>query len=280
MKKILYTKDFNEKIKEPVNVILSPEFYWIKKINIPIKSLKDAKKLAKSSFNLKGDFFYDAFKLKDKFFAVAIPKKLNLKIDKKYIKSIRIAQIEFFDFECIKVNENYYLKKIDDLIFFFPTPSKNCIPLKEALEKIKLSNKTFSQKINKTLLVYAGIIFILLNSALLIKAYSNNLEAKKLSLKTENFLKKHNLPPTSFQLNSILNDLKTKVKKQEKIKKDLEFFSKTPLKKEEYYQRLSFDSKNYYVKIHTSKNLDFYFKKHFKILSSNFSKNTYKAKLK
>ncbi len=281
MKTILYTKKFNENIKEKVNIILSPEFYWIKKIDIPIKSIKDAKKLAKSLFDLKGEYVFEAFKIKNTFFAVALPKKLNLNIDKKYINSIRIAQIEFFDFECIKVDENYYLRKIDDLIFFFPSSDKNCILLEDVLKKIKLSKHTFSlERMNKTLLIYTVVIFLILNSSFLIKTYSNQKEAQKIYIKTREFLKKNSLPLTSFELESILNELKSKVKKEKNIKKALEIFSNTPLKKGEFYKKISFDSKNYYIEIHTSKNLDFYFKKYFKIISSASEKNLYKAKLK
>jgi len=60
---ILYTKDFNEYINESVNLILSPEFYWIKKVDIKNISLKEAKKLAPSVLKLPiNEFFFDAIK--------------------------------------------------------------------------------------------------------------------------------------------------------------------------------------------------------------------------
>ena len=55
---ILYTKDFNENINESVNVILSPEFYWIKKVDIEDISLKEAKKLAPSVLKLPVEEFF------------------------------------------------------------------------------------------------------------------------------------------------------------------------------------------------------------------------------
>jgi hypothetical protein len=66
--------------------------------------------------------------------------------------------------------------------------------------------------------------------------------------------------------------------KQKKIRRALEIFSHTPLSKNEEYIKLSFN-KYYYVKIKTSKNLDYFFKKYFNIIDSNFKNNIYLAKL-
>ena len=83
MKTILYTKDFNKQIKEQVNVILSPQYYWIKKIDIPVKNRFTAKKIAKNIFDFdEKEYFLDAVKIKDTYFAIAINKNLKLKIPK------------------------------------------------------------------------------------------------------------------------------------------------------------------------------------------------------
>ena len=120
MRVILYTEDFNEKINEPVDVILSPQYYWIKKIDIPIKSLKDAKKIAKSMFKLNDNYLYDAFELNGSFYAYAIDKNLNLNIDKKFINSIRLAQTELYNYDSFNVSKNHSIQKIEDLLFCFP----------------------------------------------------------------------------------------------------------------------------------------------------------------
>ena len=121
MKTILYTKDFNKQIKEQVNVILSPQYYWIKKIDIPVKNRFTAKKIAKNIFDFdEKEYFFDAVKIKDTYFAIAINKNLKLKIPKKYIKSLRIAQVEFYDYDCLNVSENHSIQKIEDIHFCFP----------------------------------------------------------------------------------------------------------------------------------------------------------------
>jgi hypothetical protein len=276
---IFYTKDFDKKINYPVDVILSPEFYWIKKIDIPIKNIFQAKKIAKNIFDLESGYIYDAFKIKNKYFAIALPKDLKLKIDKKYIKSIRLAQVELFDYECLNINEKYSIKKIDDILFCFPK-DENCKKINDILKDIKLSNYTVNLdtvNLDKTSLFLISSSFVFLISYFLIGTISYK---KELSLIREKktALRKYNLPLTTFQLNAIYNNLKQVDKNQKILRKNLEFFSKTPLKKNEEYIKLSFN-KNYYVKIKTSKNLDNFFKKHFSIIESSFNKNIYTAKL-
>jgi len=285
LKTILYTKFFKQEINEPVNVILSPEFYWIKKIDIPIKSLKDAKKIAKTLFKLdEKKYIFDAFKLENKFFAVAFEKNLNLNIPKKYINSIRIAQTEFYNFDCIKIDEKHSIQKIEDLLFCFPfSNNKECTDINEVLKKIKLSNIKFNLinklNIDKSIIITFSLIFILVNLAFLIKTYAIKKEITLLENKKEEILNKNNLPKTSFELNSILQNLKEEYKKQVKIKKDIEYITKTPLKQGEYFTKFSYNSKNFYIEVKTSQNLDNYFKKHFKV-ESEFKNNFYKASLR
>jgi hypothetical protein len=278
-KVIFYTKDFNENINYPVDVILSPQFYWIKKIDIPIKNLFQAKKIARNMFDLDGEYIYDAFKAGNQYYVIAIEKNLDLKIDKKYIKSIRIAQKEFYEYDCIKISDKYSIKKIDDIFFCFLN-EENCPNIDEILKNIKLSNYSLSlDTINldksSLILLFASFIFIISYFVIGTVVYKKELTAIEYK---KNNLSKYNLPLTSFQLNAIYNNLKNVDIKQKKIRRALEIFSHTPLSKNEEYIKLSFN-KYYYVKIKTSKNLDYFFKKYFNIIDSNFKNNIYLAKL-
>jgi hypothetical protein len=278
-KAVFYTKEFDKEINYPVDVILSPEFYWIKKIDIPIKNLFQAKKIARNIFDLENEYIYDAFKIEDKYFAIAVSKNLKLKIDKKYIKSLRIAQMELFSYNCLNINEKYSLKKIEDILFCFPK-DKNCPQIDDVLKNLKLSNYTVSLdtvNLDKTSLFLIFSSFVFLISYFLISTISYKKELIKIEEKKEK-LKKYNLPLTTFQLDAIYNNLKSIDKKQNSLRRDLEIFSNTPLKKNEEYIKLLFN-KNYYVKIKTSKNLDYFFKKHFSIIKSSFNNNIYTAKL-
>jgi len=282
LKTILYTKDFNEKIKEPINIILSPQFYWIKKIDIPIKSLKEAKKLAKNLFKLdEKRYKFFALKIDNNYYAIAIEKNLKLNIDKKYIKNIYIAQSELNDFDCINVNEKYIIKKIEDLLFCFPKEEcKNNI--KEILKTIKLSKNKINLlntiEINKTsfFLVNFSIIFIAIY--FLIQGFYYKKELKNLKIKQYQTFKNSSLPKTTFQLKAILNNLKSKYQNIQKIKKNLEILTQTPLKKDEYFLKIKYN-KYFEIEIKTNRNFDFYFQKFFNV-NSTLKNGTYKAVLK
>ena len=281
MRAIFYTKNFNKTIKEKVDVILSPEFYWIKKLDMNV-SLREAKKISKNIFKLnEKDYLFDAFKINNKLFVVALKKDLNVKIEKKYINSIRLAQFEFYSYDCIDIGE-FIMKKIDDIFFCFPKKNEECIYVDEILENIKLSKNTFNifNKINidKNILFYLISSLMILNIFFFIQgfAYStklNNLKKIKLSLR------KYNMPLTIYQLNSIYNVLKEENMKNNSIRKVLEFLSLNFRNFE--FKRIEFNKDVFTVVIKTDKNLDNYFKQfHIHILNSKLENKNYIVKFK
>ena len=170
MKNILYTKFFNQNITEDINLILSPQFYWIKKIDIPLKSINEAKKIAKNFFELNGEYIFDAIKLDNNFFAIAIDKNLEIKIDKKYIKSIKLAQTELYQYDAINLENNYQLKKIEDILFCFPEHTPDAPYINDIIDNLKLSkfniNLFNSIEIDKSIIVSLSLIFTLLTATL------------------------------------------------------------------------------------------------------------------
>lgn len=285
MKNILYTKYFNEDIKEDVNIILSPQFYWIKEIDIPIKSLKNAKNIAKNYFKLnEEDYFFTAIQNKDIFFAIAIPKNLDLKIKDKYIKSIHIAQTEFFEFECVKIDDKHCLKKIGNIIFCFPfmENEKNCIDVNKIINK-KLSKYNFDFKniLNlNTLNVSFFIATFILSLLFLVMTFKYSSLLDSIQQEKYNLAKKYNLPSTIFQIDSILANLKALDNKQIQIRKDLEFFSHIPLENRDRIVLLEKRGDKYILKIKTNKNLDKIFLKKFKIIQSTLKNGFYKVEIK
>ena len=268
MKQVLFTKD--TKLSQKSDIILSPQFYWIKKIDIPIKSLKDAKKIAPNFFKLdKEKFIFDAIKIENKFFALAFEKNLNL--PKKFINSIRLAQIEYFKYECVSAGE-YTLKKIDDIIFIFPQKS-DCIDYKQ----IPLSKHKYNL-FEKNYITQIALILLILNIGIFISSVALKKEISKLEEKRYSFLVKNSLPFTSFELNSILKDLENRYKNDLLLKHKFKVVSNTPLKKVEFFIVLKYEKK-FYIEINSKRNFDFYFKKFFKV-KSVYKKNIYKGWLK
>jgi hypothetical protein len=270
LRTILYTKDFNENIEESVNIILSPQFYWIKKIDIPIKKVGDAKKIAVSMFKLDGDYIYGSFKLGNNFFAYAIKKNLDLNIEKRYINSIRLAQTEFYNFDKINISNNHSIQKIDDLLFCFPKKSDG-EDIDTILENLKLSNlkiNLFYSSEDRGLMIIITTIFLLVNISLGLLIFNGYLGLKELDSKKSSLIEKNRVPATTFQLDSILMDLKQENEKQIKIRKDLQYILKTPLRRGDKFLQLLYRDGKFFVTIKTENSFDKYFSKKFRIKST------------
>ncbi len=203
---------------------------------------------------------------------------MDLKIDKKYINSIRLVQVEFFDYDCLEINKKFILKKIDDILFCYPN-SGNCEKkLSDEIKKVKLSSYTLNLdtiNIDKTSLILIGMIFVFINIFFIAGIINYKKEYKNI-LKKEQSLYQYNLPLNSYQLDAIYSNLKEIDKTQKAIRKDLEIFSSTPLKKNEEFITLIFNNPIYSLEINSSKNFNNYFSKYF-IIKSSSSNKIYKA---
>ena len=76
-----------------------------------------------------------------------------------------------------------------------------------------------SIEIDKKSIISAIAVFLLLNLSFMIKIYNNKSGIEELEVKKEEFIKRYNLPSTTFQIESILNSLISVEKKQNLIKK-------------------------------------------------------------
>ena len=281
MRNIFYTREFNEEIKEDVNVILSPQFYWIKKIDILVKNIKEAKKIAPNILKLKEkEYFFKVVEIDDSFFAVAIKKDLNLNIDKKYIKSIRIAQCELNDFDCFNLPNKFSIKKVNGIFFCFPNHYDECVCINNILEKISLSKCEFN--FYNTINLSKNYIFLLFFSIFLLfvvflsKGIIYQYQISKLN-KEYSKLASIGMPLTSYQLNSIISAEKEKLSYNEKFRKILNKLQNLKLYSNEFIKTVDFDGKNFKFIIKTKRNLDKFFKKFFKNSHSVKSKSYYKV---
>lgn len=267
MRNIFYTREFNEEIKEDVNVILSPQFYWIKKIDIPVKNIKEAKKIAPNILKLKeSEYFFKVVEIEDSFFAVAIKKDLNLNIDKKYIKSIRIAQCELNEFDCFNLPNKFSIKKVNGIFFCFPNHYDECVCINNILEKISLSKCEFnfynSINLSKNYIFLLFFSLFLLFSVFLSKGIIYQYQLTKLD-KEYNSLAAKGLPLTTYQLNSIIESEKEKITYNEKVRKILNKLQNLTLNSDEFIKIIDFNGKKIKILIKTKRNLDSFFKKYF-----------------
>ena len=230
---------------EHVNVILSPSLYWVKKISLPVKYLRDVKALLPSLFEdilPKGNYSYSAYKSGKEFYIFAYEDKLIL--DTLHDKGITTAQIhnvyfsqrELFDIQgAIQIDQTQSLYKKDDTLLLIPSSwTKSHTELFRSLDKIVLSKdnivlKQFSHLVNeKSLYALASVAVVFL--ILIASEYFITLEkiSKVESLKEEVFVKA-GLKATTFQNRSMLREYQQTDKIQKTVRKKIVNILNIPL---------------------------------------------------
>ncbi len=237
------TKAINLSTK--IDIIVSPEFYWIRKFEIPVKSEAQARHVLPTLFEDIVDditsLSYHVVKIEENLFLCfaynnkkiyeAI-KKSNIPVSN--INSLYFAQNECKSFNSFEVDNQKYMYTSEGILIKVPNKLlQEVVPLEKVINsinlsshklKIKLYNDVISSKFYYTLFTIFGIL-ILMN---VIKYFSysngiNELEEKIVKVKRIN-----NLPGTMIQTNSILKKYDSIVSKENKKREAISYiFSNT-----------------------------------------------------
>lgn len=240
-KKVIFCYDgykYNNNLaQDEIDLILSCEYYWIRKFNIPTKSIKEAKKALPALFEdvlPLGNYEYSCVKVEDNtFLAFAYEndkilhmlKEANFNLSK--IKSIRFAQTEFDSYKENSLksdDDSIYVYKNDILIKlpfdFMQKDEKNISTL---LDTIKLSSnkidfKFYTTILDKKLIISLAVICLLLSFINLAKYIDLSTSLGKYENKKDELKVKYNLPQTTFQMKSILSENQKDLDSQIKLK--------------------------------------------------------------
>jgi len=247
---------------ERFDIILSPALYWVKKIALPITSVREVKKLLPSIFEEslpEGDYSYYAYKHGEEFFVFAYEDKkifdfLNQKgVAYSDIASVRFAQSEFDTIEstlCINEKECLYLK--DELVILVPS---EWIDKKEMLDikNLKLSNHTiklqqYGHIVDKSSLVKIGAILLALAFIFIAEIFIASVKKDELITAREEIFPKYKLLPTMFQNRSSLEKYRAIDEQGKKLREMLSYFFKMKLVKEQKLIHIAYKNKLLSVK--------------------------------
>jgi len=253
------TKQSRLRTEGKVTLVLSPEFYWIKKEELPVKRVYEAKRLAPSVFDgflPEGNFSYIVYKEDEKFILIAYDKEEILKTlenivdDMNNIEEIYFAQTEFSDIEgCVEIDDKNAIASIEGVIVQVPrrcaNPSMRIDELLEGMELSKYKIKIGAQEVmgKKELVLYAAV-FALFTLSFLTEYAIYKTEIKKMQTRKAQILTKYNLPRTSIQLKSIKNSLLKSYNTQKRIRDTIDYLGSVELKKGEFIDMISVDTKN------------------------------------
>lgn len=243
-----------DKIKgKKVSIILSPSFYWVKKTKLPIKYIKDAKKLLASLFEdtlPDGNYSYYVYKQEDDFYIFAYEDKHILQVINKAgiqisdIKSIHFAQSEMQNVsEAKKVNDTQSICIKDDVVVLVPnnwvknTKELNFLDIKLSKHKITLQQYAHIVQ-NKSLYKIASIL-ILFCMIVLIEYFITLQKTDKITKSKESLFTQYQLKPTMIQNKSILNKYEKIYKTQTKLRENIFYLLQLKLKTTQKLSMLS-----------------------------------------
>jgi hypothetical protein len=250
------------------NIILSPEFYWIKRVKLPVKSLSKAKRLAPSVYEgslPSGNYSYETRKVGDDFIIIAYDKEKildklsNIFPTKSDIKEVYFAQDTLSDInECVSINDKAALTKLDDILIQVPRKcTDTSSTINEYIDKASFNSKyrvklkaSSNQLLDRKDIIILSTLFALLFIAYLLEYISYKKDINKLEQQRAEIIKKNSLPPTMIQIRSIKKSLGKKFTTQKAFRDLLDSVSDLRLKKGEYIKTLDFSDGELKLDIH------------------------------
>ena len=224
-KKIFLCSDTRVDIGQKVDIILSPEFYWVRVFDIPVKSTAQARHVLPTLFedileNVK-ELSYQVIKLEDdKYLCFAYENRRIYEEIKKsgislsLINSVYFAQNECKKFEQFMANDKSFLYTPDGILVKVPngilTDTTN---INEVCDQIELSSNKVDIKFYNNLLttkqIYSLVaVMLILVGINLFKLFDYKSENNKMEEKIEILRANSKLPASSLQTNAILKKYK------------------------------------------------------------------------
>jgi len=228
-----HSKEF--KIVGRVNIVLSPTLYWVKKLSLPVKYARDAKKLLPSIFEdtiPEGNYSYYIYKSGEYFIAFAYEdKKIFDILAQKGIKNSQIANIYFAQTELnhmeniFKIDKEQIIGVKDDIVLLLPsalfTQSKklDMSNIKHSKHRVNLTQ--FGHIIDKKSLYKITAILIAFIVLITIELVMTYQKTDTIIINKEELFSKYKLKSTMFQNKSMLKKYKTIHIKQMRIRENI-----------------------------------------------------------
>lgn len=238
--KVFLCLDTKINVDSKVDIILSPEFYWVRVFDLPVKNVSQAKLVLPTLFEdiLESveDLSYQVLKLEDgKYLCFAyVNKKIyeaikSSGINLSLVNSVYFAQNECKNFKQFLVDEKAFIYTEDEILVKVP---KNLlsekIDLKEKLEEINLSSNRVDIKLYNNLLTSKQIYMILVACLILVfinvyKIFDFKSEISSLEQKSQKLQEQSSMPSSMLQTKSIISGYKKVVDLEVKKREALEY---------------------------------------------------------
>lgn len=217
---------------ELFDIILSPSFYWVKRVELPVKYLHEVKKLLPSLFEdilPKGEYSYSAYRDGDAYMVFAYDDKFIIRaLNEKGVKPAQInkvyfAQSEFGSFKnAITLGHGSVMIVQNDVLVKLPASFSDSTKLLD-LDRHRFSSHSiplarYSHIADKkSMTLFASFMLILIVSLV---AEWGIVYAKtaKIETKTADIFQKYHLKSSMMQNSAILDRLQKRYERQSKIR--------------------------------------------------------------
>jgi hypothetical protein len=215
-------------VSKNIDLILSPEFYWVRKFEIPVKTETQARHVLPTLFeDIISDtsvLTYQVIKQEENLFLCFAynNKKIYEAIKKSNIPTLNISSVYFAQNECYSFNsfkidnskfmytsENILVKVPNNLLDDVMDLKKilNNINISSNKVQIKLYNNVINSKYYSMFFIFLGVLIVL--NAIKYFDYSN--EISKIDESIIKIKKVNNLPNSTLQTSSILKKYEKQV---------------------------------------------------------------------
>jgi hypothetical protein len=209
-----------------VDIILSPEFYWVRIFDIPVKNISQARDVLPTLFedvvNSVNELSYQVQKLEEnKYLCFAYCNKKIYEaikdsgINLSFVNSVYFAQNECKDFKQFMVDDKSFLYTEDGILVKVPNDLLlEKLDLNEYINSINLSSNKVDIKLYNNILSTKQIYFIisvcfLVSFVNFIKIYDYKSESSIIENKINQEKEQSNLPSSILQVDAIINKYKT-----------------------------------------------------------------------
>lgn len=229
------TSKFNEQSK--VDIVLSPELYWCRIFEIPVKKTKKAKKALPILFEEilpHNDFEYTCYKISDNLFisfafnnSEIVKAIINSGLNLSQVKNIYLAQGQMQEYKSFKIEDNYYQyfkKLLVKLPYKLDGDYKEISSeLKIESKKYKINTQLYSDLINKKYLETVYLLIFMLCFLSVFKYFQYDKQIENNEKYISEVKSQYDLPQSNIRFKSIKDNLKFKYESSENLKEKLEY---------------------------------------------------------
>ena len=251
--------------KERVNVILSPSLYWVKRVELPVKYLRDVRSLIPSLFEEhlpQGKYSYYTYKDGDSFLIFAYNDKevLDLMAQKNItsanMKNVYLAQSELSRLEAPKkITQESILSVQNGVVVKLPlamAPDAQELDLtSHTFSKHTIHLTRFNQIADKKSQVVFGVILAILILMFGAEWLITSSKVSAMMQKQENVFSEHHLQSTTFQNEAIHAKLNNTFERQTRIRDIMNLALTIKLKPEERLEHIALEKRKVVLVIKT-----------------------------